>query len=262
MPLQVEKIQVNIPFTMLYETHLERFLSHGLNPEIGFDAQALDQYSLSDFKDVALALEASGLSVTFHAPFMDLSPGSPDPEVRALTGRRFEQVLQLVPVFKPRTVVCHTGYEATRYRHMRELWVEKSLGMWAWFGRAVRDEGSSLMLENVYEEGPEDMRILFEHLEGEEVGFCLDTGHQAVFGRVPLGAWVEALEPFLGQLHLHDNRGDWDEHLALGGGGIDFARLLRLVRAGKRTAPVTTLEPHREEDLWPSFEYLKEIWPW
>jgi hypothetical protein len=23
-----------------------------------------------------------------------------------------------------------------------------------------------------------------------------------------------------------------------------------------------TLEPHREEDLWPSLEYLAKLWPW
>jgi hypothetical protein len=33
------------------------------------------------------------------------------------------------------------------------------------------------MLENVYEDGPEDMIVLFEHLEQQNIKFCLDTLH-------------------------------------------------------------------------------------
>ena len=58
----IRKIQVNIPFTMLYESYLERFIQHGLNPEIGFDAAALDKYSLSDFKGIAAQLHSSDLT--------------------------------------------------------------------------------------------------------------------------------------------------------------------------------------------------------
>ena len=41
----IEKIQINIPFTMLYESYLATFMEYGLNPEIGLDAAALDRFS-------------------------------------------------------------------------------------------------------------------------------------------------------------------------------------------------------------------------
>ena len=34
----IQKVQINIPFTMLYETYLDAFIENGLNPEIGLDA--------------------------------------------------------------------------------------------------------------------------------------------------------------------------------------------------------------------------------
>jgi len=258
----IEKIQVNIPFTMLYESYLERFIQYGLNPEIGFDAAALDKYSLSDFKGIAAQLHSSDLTITFHAPFMDLSAGSPDQKVRAVTRYRFEQVLQLVPLFKPKTVVYHIGYDNKRYWHMRDFWIEKNLEMWSWLGKCMQEQGAQLMLENVYEHSPDDIRILFEKLGNQGVGFCLDTGHQAVFSRVPLETWVESLGTYLGQLHLHDNLGKQDDHRALGQGSIDIKMLLNQLIAIRREPPIITLEPHKEEDLWPSFEYLEKIWPW
>jgi sugar phosphate isomerase/epimerase len=259
----LEKIQVNIPFTMLFESYLDRFIRHKLNPEIGFDAEALDRFSLSDFVRIADQLHERGLTSTLHAPFMDLSPGSPDPTVRLVTKNRFEQVLRLVRLFKAKTVVCHAGYDWKRYWYMRDAWVEKSLEMWSWLGEGIRDAGALLMLENVYEQDPDDIRVLFENLRAQRVGFCLDTGHHAVFSRASLEMWVKSLGPYLGQIHLHDNSGIRDDHLGLGeGGSVDFEALFRQLIASREEPPVVTFEPHKEEDLWPSVEYLEKIWPW
>ena len=258
----IEKVHVNIPFTMLYESYLDRFLKHRLNPEIGFDAESLDRYPLSDLGRIADQLHECGLTTTFHAPFIDLSPGSPDPMVRAVARKRFEQVLKLIRLFKAKTVVCHAGYDWKRYWYVREVWIEKSLEMWSWLGQGVRDAGALLMLENVYEQSPDDIRVLFENLGSQGVGFCLDTGHQAVFSQAPLGKWVESLGPYIGQLHLHDNAGIRDEHLALGQGRVDFQALFAQLIAEMKEPPIITLEPHKEEDLWPGLEYLEKIWPW
>lgn len=257
-----KKIQVNIPFTMLHASYLDRFLRYGLNPEIGLDAAALDRYAFSDFKAVAEQLRKHDRTVTLHAPFVDMSPGSPDPKVWALTRSRFEQVLQLVPLFKPRTIVCHAGYDPKRYGFLEEIWTEKSLEMWGWLAESLKEEGAALMLENVYEQGPGELRGIFENLQSQGVGFCLDTGHQAAFGRTPLLTWVDELGEFVGQLHLHDNRGERDAHQALGRGTIDFESLFKRLATIRKSPPVITLEPHTEAGLWPSVEYLENIWPW
>jgi sugar phosphate isomerase/epimerase len=64
-------------------------------------------------------LHQRSLTITLHAPFIDLCAGSPDPDIRAITRRRFEQMLEVVPIFKPKTVVCHLGYDLKRYLSFR-----------------------------------------------------------------------------------------------------------------------------------------------
>jgi sugar phosphate isomerase/epimerase len=258
----IEKVQVNIPVRMLHASYLETFLRYQINPEVGLDAQALDQLEFSDYETIALQLQEAGLKVTLHAPFLDLSPGSPDPKIWEATRERFEQVLRVIPLFRPVTVVCHTGYDSRVYGYLREDWFERSLEFWTWFGKGTADQGASLMLENVYEQGPEEVQGLLEALRGLGVGFCLDTGHQSAFGQAPLSAWVSELGSFIGQVHLHDNSGEGDEHLALGRGIVDFVSLLSSLRHLGGAAPVVTLEPHTEADLWPSLAYLAKIWPW
>jgi sugar phosphate isomerase/epimerase len=125
----------------------------------------------------------------------------------------------------------------------------------------VSAEGGRLMLENVYEHHPEALRDLFEQLRGKGVGFCLDVGHQKAFSRASLAKWLQELGPFLGQLHLHDNNGQGDEHIAMGRGTVDFPYLFQWLAARRDSPPVVTLEPHEEKELWLSLDYLDRFWP-
>jgi sugar phosphate isomerase/epimerase len=193
---------------------------------------------------------------------MDLSPGSPEIGVRELTIRRFEQMMPLISLFRPEAAVCHTGYDWRRYGFMRETWIRNSLTIWPEFARRAQAEGCSLMMENVYEESPPDILELIEALKGSGVGFCLDTGHQAVFGRTDLHQWIHSLSSHLRHVHLHDNGGDRDDHMALGCGSIDFELFFREMKRIFPAPPLITLEPHREEDLFPSLRFLQRIWPW
>ena len=258
----VKKIQVNIPFTMLCESYLDRFVKDGLNPEIGLDAASLDRYTSRDFLTIAGVLIERGLSVTVHAPFMDLSPGSPDPAVRKVTRHRFEQMLPAVAALRPKTVVCHSGFERNRYESFRTAWLDHSLEFWRWFGGCIREEGGRVMIENVYEKGPDELLILLKALEEPGVGFCFDIGHQNAFGEADVGTWLEALGPFLGEVHLHDNHGDADHHLAPGRGGADFQSLFEFLKGRGMDRPIITMEPHREEDLLPGLRFLEGVWPW
>jgi sugar phosphate isomerase/epimerase len=257
----VENVQIHIPFTMLCESYLEHFIEKKFNPEIYFNSDALDKYLVDDFKGVADKLHQYGLKITLHAPFWDLSPGSPDPAVRDLTRRRFEQTIQLVSIFKPKTVVCHTGYDQKRYGFIKDLWVKNSVEIWTWLSEEIAAEGGYLMLENVYEHYPDDILILLEHLKNTRIGFCLDVGHQAVFSRSPLTQWIDVLGEHLKQLHLHDNFGESDNHLALGDGNINFSEIFMFVKHLKQKPMAVTIEPHREQDLLPSLKYLEKVRP-
>jgi sugar phosphate isomerase/epimerase len=256
------KVQVSIPFAMLHDTYLERFLAEQLNPEISIGAEDLGRFERVDFVRIVDELRRQSLRITLHGPFMDLAPGSADNDVRAITRRRLEQLLDLVPIFEPHSVVCHAGYDWRRYSYSPQTWYRRSLELWSWLARRLTAAGTCLMLENVYETDPQEMLPLFEPLGTLGVRFCLDAGHQAAFSRAPVERWCRVLAPYIGQLHLHDNLGSKDDHLGLGKGSIDFKGLLATVKSVCPRQPVVTLEVHHEQDLMPSLAYLENIWPW
>jgi sugar phosphate isomerase/epimerase len=255
-------VQISIPFAMLQHTYLDRFLAEGLNPEIALEAAAFERFDRDDFVRIADEFHRRSLRITLHGPFMDLAAGSADKDVRAITRRRLKQMLDLVPVFQPYSVVCHAGYDWRRYGYNPSEWYRRSLKLWKWLAKSLLKSGSRLMLENVYERGPEEILPLLEPLAEFGVGFCLDAGHQASFGQSALDDWCRTLAPFLGQLHLHDNFGTGDDHLGLGQGVIDFGRLLELVKHASRVQPLITLEIHEKNEILPGLAYLKRIWPW
>jgi sugar phosphate isomerase/epimerase len=255
------RVQVNAPYRQLVDKYLELFVKYSINPEIGFDAFALDTYSEAAMVEVARFLAENGRTVTFHGPFMDLAPGGLDETIRKATVKRLQRTMELVPLFAPRSVVFHAGYDDSRYHAHREEWLSNSLATWEVLAKVAEEMGVAIHLENVYEQTPEMILALLEKISSEYLGFCLDVGHMNVFGEAPLSEWLEALGNHLKEVHLHDNDGRRDTHAPIGSGTVPFEELFQYLRHLERK-PLVTLEPHEEATLWRSLESLGALWPW
>lgn len=255
------QVQISIPFWFLRDRYLDLFCNQQLNPEIGLDGSCLDQLRPEDFQAIADRLQNAGLRLTLHAPFQDLLPGALDRKILAASRARLHQAFDLVPLFRPRTVVCHLGYEDRHYAGVRDRWLANSLETWRPLAERAAAAGAVLALENVYETDPSLPLELLHRLAAPNVCLCLDVGHLHAFGGGDFSLWLRTLSPYIGQLHLHDNHGHADEHLGLGRGRIPFDEILSFFGA-RSQPPVITLEPHQEHSLWPSLEYLAARWPW
>jgi sugar phosphate isomerase/epimerase len=247
----LEKIQVNVPFLKLKNDYLPLFMEYGMNPEIGIDANALDSASDKEFRDVAEMLKDNKRKITLHGPFMDLVPGGLDGMLLRATRKRLERFFEIVPIFEPANVVCHTGYDPGHYGEHWKEWLANSVATWESHVACAERSGFKLLLENVYESDPEVHCALFNAIPSHAFGFCLDVGHHHVFSKRPLKEWMGAIGEKIMELHLHDNNGEEDKHLAVGKGNADFAGLFRCINE-KGLSPTITLEPHKEETLWQS----------
>ena len=98
-------------------------------------------------------------------------------------------------------------------------------------------------------------RHILTELASPYARFCFDVGHLTAFAKCSWQVWLPVLAEWLGQLHLHDNMGDRDDHLAVGAGSFNFPELFAYLKSCDLT-PIVTLEPHREKDLWKSLKAL------
>jgi sugar phosphate isomerase/epimerase len=251
------KVQINVPFPLL-QKNIDGILGMGLQPEIYFSGLILDHLSPAEVTQVAQKLKQKNIPVTFHAPFMDLSPGSVDEKIREVTSLRFQQILDLVPFFSPRTIVFHPGYDRWHFDGDVDLWLKNSLITWKPMVKQAESLGIKLAVENVFEENPSILKKLFSSIDSPHLGYCLDAGHGHIFSEVAITEWIEVLGPWLVEMHLHDNHRQADDHLPLGQGKIDFPGIFSLLKA-KRIQPIYTIEPHLIEHLEPSLKALEKF---
>jgi sugar phosphate isomerase/epimerase len=249
------KIQVHVPFHLLREKLLPWVIRDGINPEIAFNHDDLDRFRKGDFREIAERLVDAGLSVTFHSPFMDLRPGALDPRVRQITVDRLRQVFDLIPWFRPRSVVCHPSFDERYYVSAEAQWIENSLETWRTLLDCIRGMETFIALENVYERDPRQLKLLIGEIASPQVRFCFDAGHANVFSGAPPDLWIGTLGDYLGEIHIHDNHGAVDEHLPVGEGNVPFRELFALVRE-RNLKPILTVESHSEKGLRRMLENL------
>ncbi len=101
-----------------------------------------------------------------------------------------------------------------------------------WLDTAARC-GVVILSENLLwgaSRDPAVIAALAREVNSPQFGWCWDTGHSNCFGYTPDVLLRCAVPPL--SLHLQDNRGAFDdEHLIPGDGTVDFAGVLRALRA-------------------------------
>lgn len=257
-PELTSRLFVNAPLDRLLDDLLEIFIDNHIQPEIGLEGSCLYDKSTQDFEFIAQTLAKAKLSCTLHAPFGDLAPGAADPKILAATRRKLRRAFDLIELFKPVSIVCHLGFEDNKHATRYDEWLATSLETWHELVSIAGTHRVTTMFENTYETSPAQLSRILADLNSPYARFCLDTGHVLAFARNTWQDWLPALEPWLGQLHLHDNHGELDQHLAIGSGCFDFGGLFSHLRS-KNLEPIITLEPHREEDLWTSLNALASL---
>ena len=247
---------INAPWYDLKEKYLDLFLEDGIQPEIGLEGLCLYDEERSAFERVAASLARQGLACTLHAPFFDLTPGGLDPCILEKTREKLAAALALIPVFQPRSIVCHLQYEENKHGYVHKEWFASAAATWEPLVALAGKYKVPVMFENTYEKDPSIHAAMLTNLATPFAGFCMDVGHLLAFAHSSWQQWLPTMLPWLGQLHLHDNTGGRDEHLAPGRGDFDFAGLFAYLR-DNQLHPIITFEPHSEDDLRQTFAYLE-----
>lgn len=251
----IKQVQAHVPFRLLTTEHLDLVISEGINPEISFNCHDLENMAQFDYLAIAKRLREAERTVTFHAPFMDLRPGAIDPKIRQITKDRLRQVLDMAFYFHPLTVVCHASFDERYYVSGKQAWLDNSLETWNYFLPLAEEIKTVIVLENVYETGPDILADLLNRLQSPRIRFCFDVGHFNVFSQTPIETWLEKMASHLHQLHIHDNNGLADDHAPVGEGNFPFTNFFALLRE-RNLSPLITLEAHSLTGLWKTIENI------
>lgn len=256
--ISADRCFINAPFLKLKEGLIDLFVEHSLQPEIGLEGDVLYDQSDADFRAIASRLKENNLGCTLHAPFFDLAPGALDRTILSATRVKLQRAFGLIEIFRPQSIICHLNFETNKHGYKQNEWFTAARQTWQELLSIAEKSDTTVALENTYESNPTQHKKMLESLNSPLARFCLDVGHLLAFAKCTWQDWLPEMNPWLSHLHLHDNTGGLDSHLAVGRGNFDFAALFSYL-ASNELNPLITLEPHSEDDLWASLEALREM---
>lgn len=171
-------------------------------------------------------LRSRPLALQVHAPLSDINIASFSERVREASLEDVVETIRLSAGLGARCVTVHPGLvspssslDLERVRALARSSVLRLSKASEEYGVPVAVENMPRMRWLVYQEPAELLGII----EGTELGVCFDAGHANTCGNTE--RWLELRDRFM-NVHIHDNRGERDEHLVLGEGTVPVARIL------------------------------------
>jgi sugar phosphate isomerase/epimerase len=210
--------------------------------------EIIDDLSIYDFK-------------TFlHAPFSDLNIASFNQTVLEESKRQIKRSLEVAADVGVELVTVHFGRYSPLGLSYPKAAVERNLESVI----EISKFGGSLGIEVAFENAPNGFGAMYGPLDFierliEEAGIkiTLDVGHANTW-EVDVSDFIYRLNSFISHVHLHDNTGESDMHIAFGEGVINHKKVFAAFREIKYKKALC-LEMLYEEDLKKSRKKIKSL---
>ena len=175
---------------------------------------------LAEMKDIFGSFE--GIK-SVHGLFFDLSIASIDDDIREISIKRYLQSLKIAQIIGAKTIVYHTGCEATiKHRKFQQAYSDDSIKFWKNYIQTYENSKIVAVQENVSENSYEPILKIVNAVNSPNLKASLDTGHVNVHSTNKVTHWLEGYGQNLKHMHIHNNYGDDDSHLSLLKGTLDF----------------------------------------
>ncbi|MDR1677332.1 MAG: sugar phosphate isomerase/epimerase [Deltaproteobacteria bacterium] len=258
----------------LRDDHFKAIIQNGLRGEISFKYGG-DKTSLAQHKELAKIVAGELPGCAIHLPYNGKGPSFNNVDESSL--EQLKNTLEAIRLYNPDHLIGHPEFNSltdsasgvrkylgqkkgpldSDFHEPSQEFLDQSVIYWQEFLKA---SPAYLYLENTYEHSPLPIMRIIELL-GDQSGCCLDVGHWFYYAMGKhwdnFSEWLTLIGPRLKHLHLHDNNGEADQHLALGQAEIDLPKMWELLKEGE-CRPTYTLENHKLDGLLQSLAYLND----
>jgi sugar phosphate isomerase/epimerase len=178
-----------------------------------------------------------GLVLLVHGPMWELYTASIYPHVRTLGVRMVQEALDFAAHIGAVHITLHPGPNRWPgvWPQLVQAAIDAQTQSFAELASFASTLGVQIGIENMLPgddclPGYDDLSQIYpvlDHVPG--VGVTLDVGHLHVLG-LDQAQVIRRLGSRLNHLHVHDNHGQWDEHLPVGYGTIDWGCVCQALR--------------------------------
>ncbi|MCS3901195.1 sugar phosphate isomerase/epimerase family protein [Methanococcus voltae] len=162
------------------------------------------------------------LKYTIHCPLEDMNLASKYENLRKVNVNIIEQLVKIADNTNAKVIVLHPGYNV--FDSMRPKAVESFLKTVEDMNKLQQEHSVQLTIENM----PNYDMMLFKTPDMNvidsfgDIGITFDMGHSYLNNNIDEFLREKKVFNRIKHVHIHDNNGDFDEHLNLGDGKIPF----------------------------------------
>lgn len=209
-------------------------------------------------------IRQSGLTPSLHATFYDINLATINTILKQSTLECYKVYLELAARLSVRVMVVHGGLlhqDAARIDRLRDIARNHLVDNLKILGDIAAGKNVTIALEN---SPPNRNRLMvpdhIQHLEilqavdHPNIRACFDTAHASLHG-LDLTQYYRHIQPYLVEIHSHNNDGKDDLHLAIDQGVIDYESFFR---ENKPEVPVI-LEIRNLPEAIQSLEWIKNF---
>lgn len=197
------------------------------------------------------------LKYTIHAPFIDINIASLNSAVSNTSVSEIKRSVDLANMIDSDIIVVHPGIIGFNGRGKEELIYKIAEDKLKDIGDYAKDNGVNACIENlpnIIDFMYVDLNLLEKTLEKLKLPMTLDIGHAHTAGFTPDEIYFDSVK----HIHVHDNNGRDDTHLALGEGTFDLNRFFDIFAKNKYDG-IYMLELNSIDSIEKSIEFMKNL---
>ncbi|UCC27262.1 MAG: sugar phosphate isomerase/epimerase [Candidatus Bathyarchaeota archaeon] len=217
---------------------------------------ALDDTRVKKLREIA---EAHNFEFMVHSPFADINIATPSPVLQKTVFRRLEKSIVHARQLKSKLWIFHPGLKtAVTSFYPGSDW-ELNMKSVRRLRKIATTHEVDIAIENVPEPFPfvlksvEDFSRFFNEVD-DELNLVLDVGHANINQQIH--AFITKFSKKIVHVHASDNKGNYDAHLGIGHGTVDWANVAEALKRIDFNG-VVVLESIKQIDE--SLERLDEI---
>jgi sugar phosphate isomerase/epimerase len=176
-------------------------------------------------------LESFDFTVSFHAPFSDLNIASLNNKILKESLTQISKAIENASTYNATAVCIHPGHISPLGMHFKEKVRATQIASLKQLSKIAEECTIVLGVENMpyfptlTSRTPQEVTSILDAVNSDHVKFTFDVGHAQIKGDI---TQFLALKDVMVLIHLHDNNGDQDTHLAVGDGILDVPFIKKL----------------------------------
>ena len=212
---------------------------------------------LNEDKELIDIINSYDLKYTIHSPFIDLNIASLNPAMADFSADEIKRSIDLANMIDSNIVVVHPGTIGFNGRGKEDLIYQISEEHLKDIGDYAKDNGVDACIENlpnIVDFMFMDVNQLNDTLVKLDLPMTLDIGHAHTNGFTPDEIYFDSIK----HIHVHDNPGDDDTHLALGDRTFDVNGFFDVFTKNKYDG-IYMLELVNVDFIEKSLKYMKNL---